>query len=202
MRFPFVRSALPATIWALDLETSGLDARKAAILAVGMVPVRGGAVMLGESYESRVRPPEGSVPALDGIRIHQLLPSDLAAAPPLDRVIRQVEARLAGAALLVHGRALDLPFLKRAFRAAGRPWPSPRVLDTMDLLARLERRRDLVDPTRAGREVPRNLTKARRALGLPDHVAHDALSDAVATAELYIVLTGLLGAGRERKEPS
>ena len=33
-----------------------------------------------------------------------------------------------------------------------------------------------------------NLARARRTLGLPDHPAHDALSDALATAELFLVL--------------
>ena len=36
--------------WALDLETGGLDARKDPIISVGMVPVRGGVIRLGEAF--------------------------------------------------------------------------------------------------------------------------------------------------------
>src|SRR5574338_547302 len=36
--------------WALDLETGGLDPKKDAILAVGMVPVRAPSVRLGGAY--------------------------------------------------------------------------------------------------------------------------------------------------------
>lgn len=198
MRFPFARRAPPATLWALDLETSGLDPSRAAILAVGMVPVRERAIHLGEAFETRVRPPRDAPPELAGIRIHHLLPADVAGAPPLQEAVAEVGRRLAGAGLLVHGRAIDVPFLKRAFRAVRRAWPSPRVVDTMDLLERWERRRDLVDPRQEGRGVPRNLTRARRALGLPEYVAHDALSDAIATAELYLLLTSRMEAPRRQ----
>jgi DNA polymerase-3 subunit epsilon len=185
------RRPLPETVWALDLETSGLDARRAAILAVGMVPIRGGAIRLGEAYESRVKPPAGSAPSIEGMRIHHLVPSELEKSPTVEGVVPDIERRLAGAALLVHGRAIDVPFLKRAFRVASRPWPKPRVIDTMDLIDKLDRRREMHDPTGTGRSFPRNLTKARRALGLPEYVAHDALSDAIATAELWLLLASL-----------
>jgi DNA polymerase-3 subunit epsilon len=39
-----------------------------------------------------------------------------------------------------------------------------------------------------------NLTETRRRLGLPDYQAHDALTDAIATAELFLVLRKLLSA--------
>ena len=39
-----------------------------------------------------------------------------------------------------------------------------------------------------------NLTMARRKYGLPDYQAHDALTDAVATAELFLVLRKVIGA--------
>ena len=38
------------------------------------------------------------------------------------------------------------------------------------------------------------LTETRRRLGLPDYQAHDALTDAIATAELFLVLRKQLGA--------
>jgi DNA polymerase-3 subunit epsilon len=146
---------------------------------------------LGEAYESRVRPPAGSAPSIEAMRIHHLVPSDLERAPTMEQVVPEIERRLTGAGLLVHGRAIDLPFLKRAFKGAGRRWPAPRVIDTMDLIERLDRRREMHDSTGTGRSFPRNLTKARRALGLPDYVAHDALSDAIATAELWLLLAVL-----------
>ena len=47
------------TYWSLDLETGGRDPRRDPILAVGMVPLRGGTIRLGETYRTLVRPEDG-----------------------------------------------------------------------------------------------------------------------------------------------
>ena len=39
-----------------------------------------------------------------------------------------------------------------------------------------------------------NLAQARRRHGLPEYQAHDALTDAIAAAELFLVLRHALGA--------
>jgi DNA polymerase-3 subunit epsilon len=181
--------------WALDLETGGLDPTRDPILAVGMVPVRAGTIRLGEAFSSLVRPEDGKEIDPESIRAHQLVWGEVSGAPPLREVLPEIARRLEGdAVLLVHNRALDLAFLRRAFKGAGLHWPHPDVVDTLALLRRSaerERRRRPELP-----EDPRalNLTRARRRLGLPDHPAHDALSDALATAELFLVLRKALGA--------
>jgi DNA polymerase-3 subunit epsilon len=72
-------------------------------------------------------------------------------------------------------------------------WPKPTVVDTVDLIAKEARRRRFTRPD--GDAQPSfNLAEARRQQGLPDYQAHDALIDAVATAELFLVLRKALGA--------
>jgi DNA polymerase-3 subunit epsilon len=182
------------TYWALDLETGGLDPRADPILSVGMLPVRQGAIRLGEGYESLVRPDEARVIDPDSIRAHHLLPGDVREAPPLDVVLREVDRRIREGALLVHQAALDVPFLRRAYRRAGLRWPSPPVVDTVVLLLKAARRARFVDPDASDHEPELNLSKARRHLGLPDYGAHDALTDAISTAELFLVLRRQLAA--------
>jgi DNA polymerase III subunit epsilon len=172
------------TIWALDLETGGLDTRRDAIIAVGMVPIRDGAIRLGEAWQTLVAP-EGTV-GHASIGAHHIVPSELDGAPPLLDVLREVDARLTEGALLVHGADIDVAFLKRAHKERRLRWPAPKVIDTADLLARAaDRRRFLVAHAP---EPQLDLRKARRELGLPDYPAHDALSDAIAAAELYLAL--------------
>jgi DNA polymerase-3 subunit epsilon len=180
--------------WALDLETGGLDPRRDPILAVGMVPVREGTIRIGESFRTLVRPPDGSQIDPESIRMHQLVWGELKEAPPLAELLPEIDRRLREGALLVHHRAIDVAFLKRAYARSGLPWPKPTVVDTVVLLGRIaerERRRrpELPEDRRA-----LNLTRARLERGLPDHTAHDALSDALATAELFLVLRESLGA--------
>jgi DNA polymerase-3 subunit epsilon len=182
------------TYWALDLETGGLDPRRDPILAVGMVPLRGGAIRLGEAYASLVRPE--AIDTIDpaSIRAHQLVPGEVRAAPPLEEVLGQVDRRVREGALLVHHAPLDVSFLKRAYRRARLRWPAPPVVDTVALLLKAAKRARFVDPDAPDAEPELNLFAARRKLGLPDYAQHDAVMDAIAAAELFLVLRRQLGA--------
>ncbi len=183
--------------WALDLETGGLDPRRHPILAVGMVPIRAGTVRLGESFQSLVRPPAPERINAESMRAHHLVPRDVREAPSLEAALTEVDARLRSddrAVLLVHQAAVDVRFLRQAHRSVARSWPRPRVVDTVDLLVRAARKARFLDPDALQREPVLNLSRARRQLRLPDYGAHDALTDAISTAELFLVLRRVLGA--------
>jgi DNA polymerase-3 subunit epsilon len=179
--------------WALDLETGGLDARVDPILSVGMVPIRSGVIRLGESFSTLIRPDPGRPIKPESVRAHQLLAGDLRKSPPLQAVLREVGRRLEDGVLLVHNRGIDLPFLKEGHSRTGLSWKKPRVVDTVDLIVKAASRRRFIRPE--GNEMPSlNLSEARRVHGLPDYQAHDALIDAVSTAELFLVLRQSIGA--------
>lgn len=182
------------TYWALDLETGGLDAKSDPILAVGMVPVRGGAIRLAETYASLVRldAPGGIRP--DSMRAHHLVPHDVREAPKIASVLGEIDVRIREGALLVHNAAVDVRFLRRAYRQAGRRWPAPPVVDTVALLLKAARRARFVDPDAPAFEPELNLTAARRRMALPEYATHDALTDAIAAAELFLVLRRRLAA--------
>lgn len=176
------------TYWALDLETGGLDPRRDPIVAVGMVPIRAGVVRLGEAYQTLVRPEAGQVIRPESVTAHQLLGTEVAGAPPLAEVLREVDRRLREGVLLVHYQAIDVPFLRRGYARAGLRWPRPKVVDTVDLLVKADRRARFTDPDRHPDGPPVQLGEARRRHGLPDYQAHDPLTDAIAAAELFLVL--------------
>jgi len=181
--------------WSLDIETGGLDARTDPIIAVGMLPIRAGVLMLGESYRTLVQPEAGRVIKPESVKAHQLLTGEVRDAPPLGDVLSEVDRRIREGALLVHHQSIDVVFLKRAYERLGRQWPKPPVVDTVELLHKLDRKTRFLRPADAPPDPPStNLTESRRRLGLPDYQAHDALTDAVATAELFLVLRHRLGA--------
>src|SRR5579864_1472778 len=183
--------------FALDLETSGLEPRADEILALAMVPIRGGVIRYGERFSSLVRPADPARLSQEGLRAHQLLPGELAAAPPIGELLAEVDRRLRAGILVLHHAPLDLGFLRQAFRREGRRWPRPQTVDTVVLLRRLEIRRLLLGPHPP--PLPAALPAARAALGLPAYPNHDALIDALATAELFLVLRARLGAERLRE---
>jgi DNA polymerase III subunit epsilon len=158
------------------------------VLAIGTVPIVDGAIRVGEGIAALVRP--GRRSAAEGIVAHHLRPSDVADAPALEEVLpATLEAIDAADALLVHHAALDVTVLRRACVVTGLRWPSPPVIDTLELIGRARRRERA---TGSGRRMPRDLAGAREVLDLPPHPAHDALEDAIATAELFLALQARL----------
>jgi DNA polymerase-3 subunit epsilon len=177
--------------WVLDLETGGLDTKLDPVLAVGMVPVRAGMIRLREAYRTLVRPEEGSRVAPRSVQAHQIVWGELRDAPAIEDVLPEVDRRLREGALVVHHAAVDVAFLRRDFKQAGLSWPSPTVVDTRRLLVR---EAQLRDPHRPHDALTLNLSLARTERGLPDYQAHDALTDAIATAELFLALRQAVGA--------
>ena len=132
---------------------------------------------MGESFYSLVNPAQEMT--AESMTIHHLNPRDLEAAPRLQDVLPLICGRLSEGVLLVHCAMVDVPFPRRACAGEGLPWPRPQVVDTMRLLAR-----------RPGSEPrpPVALAGARAHFGLPPHRSHHAMSDAMATAELFLML--------------
>jgi DNA polymerase-3 subunit epsilon len=177
--------------WALDLEMSGLRPGTDRILSIGMVPIRQGVIRYGERFYSLVRPPDVNGLSSEGLRAHHILPAEIADAPRLPEVLPEVDRRLREGTLLVHFAQLDLAFLRDGYRRCRVRWPRPPLVDTMNLLLdhhqRLQRWTPHPPPPRTA------LGEARADLGLPPYPPHDALSDALATAELFLVLRSRLG---------
>lgn len=180
--------------WSLDLETEGLDPRRHQILSVGMVPVRRGLIRLSEAYASLVRP--GGQPTVENgaIGAHHLRPADTADAPDLASILPAVKERIEEGVLLLHHAPIDLGFLRRAFSENGHEWKKPLVVDTVRLLYRSASQERFLGGQNTDPEL--NLFAARQKFHLPLYPPHDALTDAIATAELFLALRSRLGATR------
>lgn len=176
--------------WALDLETGGLDARSDPILSIGMVPIRAGVIMFGESFYTLIAP--DSAVNTESLLVHHILSADLVNACPLDEALESIDRRLRTAVLVVHHSPLDVLFLKTAYRKAGLKLPRVRIVDTVKLLDRFNRRHSLHHS--ADSEAPLRLAEACAHFGLPAHEEHHALADAIATSELFLLLSHRLGA--------
>jgi DNA polymerase-3 subunit epsilon len=199
LRLPFFRSPrwTEIELWALDLELTGLDWRRAHVLSIGAVPIRGGVIVWGDRWYTLVQPPSADAAATDAVPVHEILPDELADAPDVAGVARELAQRIERAALLVHWSPLDVRVLKRTFKETGVRWPKPPVVDTARLLGRIDHRRRIVEPTPT--PTPTQLAGARAAFGLPPHEEHHALYDALATAELFLALRQRLGYERLRQ---
>jgi DNA polymerase-3 subunit epsilon len=175
-----------ATYTVLDLETTGLDPARDAIVAAGGLRVVGGRAAAATAFRLLVRP-DREVPA-DAIRIHGLLPGELEAAPPLAEQLAALLNRTLGDVLVVHVAEVDHAFLDAAMH---RLWGCPlnaTVLDTARMAAALNRRLHLARPVGRRPGASLRLADLARAHGLPVHPEHDPLHDALTTAQLFLAL--------------
>ncbi|MCX7860661.1 MAG: 3'-5' exonuclease [Chloroflexus sp.] len=181
---------VPYTV--IDVETTGLDPRHDALIAVGAVNVENGRVLLKQTWYSLIRPPLNREPSVESIRVHHITPEELRDAPPAEVVLAELLQRIAGRVLVVHVAEVDVRFINAALKPFGGRLRRP-ILDTARLALTLhlnaqwlgEQSRDMPDPAIELRGLV-------SALGLPIYAQHNALNDAVTTAQLFIAQATLL----------
>ncbi|WP_234553393.1 3'-5' exonuclease [Thermus caliditerrae] len=158
---------------AFDLETTGLDPEKDAILALGAVHVLGRRVLHHEVYEALVDP--GRPIPKASTEIHGLTWEMLKGKPRLAEVLPGFRAFLEDTVLLAHNGAFDMAFLKRV------GIHQPPLVDTL-LLSHLLFP-DLED---------HRLETLAERFGVPVLGRHTALGDALMTAEVFARMVPLL----------
>jgi DNA polymerase-3 subunit epsilon len=163
----------------LDFETTGLDAGKDAILSMGYTEIRAGRVMLDACIHRIIKlniplPPETVV-------VHKITDDRMNEGMHLHDALHELMERMTGKVLVAHFEHIERTFLQAAMqRVYGQKLP----LLMLDTLAIEKRTRE-----RAQRVIIPNefrLGNLRQAYNLPRYGAHNALQDAIATAELLL----------------
>jgi DNA polymerase III epsilon subunit-like protein len=180
LRLDARRGAQPlhaARFIALDLETTGLDHRRDAIVQVALVGIEMLAIddrpLLCTHVDPRRPIPPGAT------RVHGIADSDVRGAPAIDALLPEISAAWHDAVVVGHHVRFDLAMLDAAARRAGHTLRRPPFLDTWALTAALEPRLahlDLADMAR------------RFGIDAGAFVRHDALSDARLAAHLFVRL--------------
>ena len=172
---------------AVDIETTGLDPRRDRVLSIGWVPVDGAHVVLGGAGRAVVRDVAG---VGRSATVHGLTDDELAGGEPLEDAVARLLAALTGRVLLAHFARIETGFLGAVCERVWGAGLDTVVVDTLEL-----ERRDL--PGGWGSEPAAGalrLWAARERHGLPAYRAHEALTDALACAELYLAQSARLRA--------
>lgn len=174
-------AALRARFVAIDLETTGLDARRDAIVAAAAVPFIAGEP--GEGFVTLVNPGR-PIPA-ESTAIHGITDAMVAMAPPVDTVLGALAAAWGDSVLVGHGIAFDLAVIGRERKTRRLPAVANPAMDTMRLAAALHR--DWSDVS---------LDAVAAGLGVPILGRHTARGDAVAAGQILLaLLPALTGRG-------
>jgi DNA polymerase-3 subunit epsilon len=174
---------------AIDLETTGLDTARDLILSVGYVIVHGKRIDLGSARHRVVRI-DRSIPEASAV-IHQITDDQSAGGLELAEVLVELLEVLAGKVMIAHHASIECGFLANACRRLWQGGLPVRVVDTQVLAHRTFERR----------QIPFKSSDLRlHALGerynLPRYGAHNALSDALAAAELFLAQTAYRDSGK------
>ena len=167
-----------ASFLVCDAEMSSLDANEGEMLSLGWVSVHKGGIEL-ESARHYLLKTRGSVG--QSATIHQLRDCEMDEGRPESEVLYRFLCAAAGHILVFHNAVLDTAFLNQlTCRAFNAPLLMPTV-DTLRLEQAILRRSDAVIAPGGLR-----LQACRERYGLPAFPGHNALLDALATAELLL----------------
>lgn len=178
--FPDPKAALnQIPILSLDFETTGLDIKKDQILSVGHILIEGFEIQLSSAYHQVIKT-QGHLKE-EAVIIHQITDDMKSQGEGVETVIEQLLQVMAGKVLLVHFAHIEKHFLQHICKQLYGMAPVFPIIDTLVLARkRLDQRTALYSPNDL------RLFNLRESYNLPRYKAHNALSDALATAELFL----------------
>lgn len=170
---------------AIDLETTGLDIKNSAIVSIGLIPFD-----LHKIYPNRAKywvlKPDILL-SKDSILLHHITHSQIENAPKFVDIFESLVALTAGKIPVVHYKRIERDFLYNAGKKfLNSSWLFP-VIDTMALESSFVRQSFWAKTKTffTGKNESLRLHNSRQRYNLPTYIAHHALVDAMATAELF-----------------
>lgn len=170
---------LDGRLVVVDVETSGLDPRRDQLLSIGAVAVRGQRIVLAERFEQVLRRPLHSAATV----LHGLTPAQLARGTPPGEALLEWLEFLDGSPVVAFHAGFDRAMLDAALRRELGQRFRPATLDLALALPAL-----LPAPAEA-----QALDAWLARFGVDNAARHHALSDALAAAQLLLVVQKLAG---------
>jgi len=176
-------------IVSLDFETTGLDIVKDKVISIGTVNIGCLAVNLKSSSHQLIKTnkhlPESSVV------IHQITDTQITDAMSIEKALPILLKILSGKVMLAHNAKIELGFINKMCQELyGSDFIMP-VIDTQYLAQRSFERQNKVFKSKELR-----LFNLRRTYNMPAYKAHNALMDAIATAELFLAMVSKIASNK------
>jgi DNA polymerase-3 subunit epsilon len=168
----------------LDTELTGLELRKNSIVSVGAIAVTGTRIDFGNTLYMLVRPETALTSK--SVVVHEIMPSDLLEVPDIATALQKVSDFIGSSVIVGHFISLDLGFINKYLKLFQNRVLRNQALDTCRLYDWLRSQEQGFGRHFAqdGQENKDLYTLARR-YGVEVSGAHNALSDAFITAQVY-----------------
>lgn len=166
-------------ILALDFETTGLNAIDDKLLSMGYVDMQDNQIKLATAEHYLINTEQKLTS--DNVAIHQITDSEQEQGLPLEVAVEKLLKALTGKVMLAHFAKIEITFLQQACKELYGFAPTFPVIDTLAIAKkRLDMRSVNYDPSEL------RLVNLRDNYQMPGYYAHNALNDAIATAELLL----------------
>jgi len=165
----------------VDCEMSGLDVKQSQLLSIGWVLIEKGRIVNASAKHLLIHADKG---AGDSTIIHGLHDSTIAGAKSVAAVLMLLIKQMQDSVLVFHHAPIDIQFLQSASESVFR---CPLLFSYVDTMA-LEKRRQQMQ----GKHYSLRLSESRKRYGLGSVQQHNALADALATAELFLAQTSYI----------
>lgn len=170
---------------ALDIEMTGLDSKKDQMVSIGVIPIINAKIQPKLAQYKLIKI-QGTVG--QSAVIHGVLDRHLTDALPLQEVLQWLFEQCQDKVIVAHYASLDLQFLRQSLVGAARQSFSLFAIDTLLIDKKRELRKHQSLNTSSLR-----LNACRERYNLPIYNAHNALTDALACAELLLAQLSKMG---------
>jgi len=180
--FPDLNSALKDTSFlVMDFETTGLDIKQDHVISVGLVEIKNLGIKLNTAWHEVIKT-KRDLPEQSTV-IRKITDDMLLHGTEITKVLDKILARLKGHVLVAHHAQIELGFLNKICRDIHQQDFLIPTIDTQILAKRQLQREQTALKTNSLRLF--NLCDRYK---LPSYKAHNALSDALSTAELFLAV--------------
>jgi DNA polymerase-3 subunit epsilon len=165
---------------SLDCETTSLDVKKAEILSIGAVRIKGRKVITSERLDLKLKPPASL--SGDSIKIHKIRASDLADGIELDEALEKVLEFVGNRPILGYYVNYDIRVLDKFIRPRyGFSLPN-KAIELSHVY------HDIIKWKHVGGNIDLRFDTIAGKLDIPILERHTALGDAITVALMYVRL--------------
>lgn len=174
-------------IISLDIETTGLDSKKDRVVSIGLVQISELGIKLDSCWHQIIK--TNKVIPETSVVIHNITDDKSAAGISIEDAITELLRRLKGKVVLVHNSNVEQGFINEVCQKLYSTDFVMRIIDTQVLAKRSFDRKNM-----AYKPSELRLFNLRKFYKLPPYKAHNALLDALATAELFLAMVPTISA--------
>ncbi len=171
----------------LDFETTGLDATKEKIISMGWTVIKDFHILPSASTHILINPKQDLVE--QNVAIHHLTDEQLKYGLALPSAIDILLSQMRNRVVIVHFDKIERGFLNQVCYKLFQIDVFPVVmLDTLKIeLAKMQKTEQIIKPDSL------RLFNLRNKYNLPRYKAHNAMQDAISTAELFLAQLDYMG---------